>query len=73
MKIDTTSLARRIYNFTSKKTRDFMDRFTVESENQRRSIYNAQRDSGKVDYLPPREVMKEQGRIKNYIKKSKVK
>ncbi len=41
-----------------------MDRFTVEAENLRRAEYNAQRDAGKVDYLPTRGLMKEQKAIK---------
>ena len=36
MKIDTQGLGRRLYNFTNKKTKDFMKRFTVKSENERR-------------------------------------
>ena len=67
MKIDTQGLGRRLYNFgkkTKDKTKGFMKRFTVEAENLRRAEYNAQRDSGKVDYLPTRGLMKEQKAIK---------
>ena len=67
MKIDTQGLGRRLYNFgkkTKDKTKGFMKRFTVEAENLRRAEYNAQRDAGKVDYLPTRGLMKEQKAIK---------
>jgi hypothetical protein len=64
MKIDTQSLGRRLYNFTNKKTKDFMKRFTVKAENERRQQYNAQRDAGKVDYVPSRGVMKQEKAIK---------
>jgi len=67
MKIDTQGLGRRLYNFgkkTKDKTKKFMDRFTVDAENLRRAEYNAQRDAGKVDYLPTRGLMKEQKAIK---------
>ena len=64
MKIDTQGLGRRLYNFTNKKTKDFMKRFTVKSENERRQQYNAQRDAGKVDYVPSRGVMKQEKAIK---------
>jgi|TARA_X000001388_G_scaffold36923_1_gene26139 hypothetical protein len=67
MKIDTAGLRRRLYNFgkkTKDKTRKIMERFTVDAENLRRAEYNAQRDAGKVDYLPTRGLMKEQKAIK---------
>lgn len=71
MKIDTKGLSRRLYNFTNKKTKDFMKRFTIKAENERRMQYNAQRDSGKIDYLPSRGAMKEEKRIKDEIKRRK--
>ena len=51
MKIDTTSLQRRLYNFgkkTKDKTRKFMDRFTIDAENKIRKKYNARVDAGKA-------------------------
>ena len=78
MKIDKVGLARRLFNFTKKtknkakdKTREIMDRFTIDAENERRMIYNAQRDSGKIDYLPSRGAMQEEKRIKDEIKRRK--
>ena len=67
MKIDTAGLARRLYNFRGKakdKTKQIMNRFTIDSENQRRAEYNAQRDAGRVDYLPTRSLMKIEKNIK---------